>query len=207
MGQEAKPPKSEPGQLASVLAILSNGFVLLLVGTAITSFLVPRYQQGVVARATQLKLMEEAHANFLQYTTSIWEEYYVIFPLLHESSIDKTTYNTYTKSITDIKLKRYQLFAKVRSLAVAFRSEGAQASAVEDAIYDYAVQVNGVSAMISGFVGGLYCGGAACARPQYSQAAQGDRIAGFDAISAAMQSSEQAAGQVASLMVEQIKER
>ncbi len=100
--------------------------------------------------------MRESFSQFLLYSNSIWEEYYLMFPLIQESSIDKTRYNEYLRDIGDIKLKRYNAYARVQSLAIAFRDEEGRTD-VEDSVRAYAVEVNGVSAKIDVWLRDLYC--------------------------------------------------
>lgn len=210
----ASSKETSPSRLNGALAVLSNGFVLLIMGSLITAFLVPMYQQHTGARQTQLKLMEEAHRDFLQYENSIWEEYYAIFPLLHERSISKETYIEYTRELTDLKLGRYRLYATLRSLAVAFEPATADLggdkparSEVERAVENYAVRINSLSAKIAEFVGSLYCGDTECWSADYSYRTQGDRLELFNEITREMQDTVALGEKVAAAMVRQIKER
>lgn len=69
------PPKPWPER---VLGMLSNGFVLLVIGSAITSFLVPQFQRSYEARTRAATLRQEAFAQFLLYSNSMVQEYYAI---------------------------------------------------------------------------------------------------------------------------------
>ena len=67
------------------LSILSNGFILLLLGTLITSWIVPRFQRQYEVRKQKSNLMQECLSQFQLYSNSIWQEYYAILPLTLES--------------------------------------------------------------------------------------------------------------------------
>lgn len=158
--EESRPSpdvKHESG-IEKVLGYLSNGFVLLLVGALITSVLVPGFQRSYENRKQQLNLMQECLGQFLLYSNSIWQEYYAILPLTQELEIDKDEYLKYLKEIAQIKLKRYDAFAKVQALAVAYRhNSDAGNSPVETALKNYAIQLNTASAGIDKWLKGLYC--------------------------------------------------
>jgi len=143
--------------LKEVLGFLSNGFVLLLVGSLITSFLVPRFQREADARKQQASLMQESLAQFLLYSNSIWQEYYSILPLTQQSEINKEEYIRYTNQLAEIKLKRYDAYAKVLALAVVFRKDESEATTADAAIRQHAIRLNIASAAIDKWLTDLYC--------------------------------------------------
>lgn len=141
-----------------ILGYLSNGFVLLLLGSLITSGLVPRFQRQYEARTQQIELMQECLTQFLLYSNSIWQEYYTVLPLTQEVEINKETYLEYVNKIAQIKLKRYNSFAKVEALSIVFRdAKNADPSDVENALKSYAISLNIASAAIDKWLTALYC--------------------------------------------------
>jgi hypothetical protein len=90
--RETRPSEAPKGRLAKALDYLSNGFVLLIVGSLITSFLVPRFQRAGEARRQRAALMQEALEQFLLYSNSIWQEFYATLPLALEAEIAKEQY-------------------------------------------------------------------------------------------------------------------
>lgn len=155
---EAHPPQKPKAPFERMLGYLSNGFVLLLVGSLITSGLVPRFQRAYEARTQRANLMQECFSHFLLYSNSIWQEYYGVLPLTQQSDLAKDEYLKYLNQMTQIKLKRYESYAKVQALALAFREEGsAEMSPVETALRNYAVRLNTASAEIDKWLSNLYC--------------------------------------------------
>jgi hypothetical protein len=158
MKEAASPPqkRTRPEQ---ILSFLSNGFVLLIVGALITSYLVPLFQRQYEKKQRTLALMQECFSQYLLYTNSIWQEYYAIFPLVHNQEIDKDTYNKYVGEISQIKLRRYDAFAKVQALAIVFRGNSTRdvPSDVEQALQRYAIRVNAISEAIDTWLRNLYC--------------------------------------------------
>lgn len=156
--QEARPSEKPRTVAEKVLGYLSNGFVLLLLGSVITSYLVPQFQREYESRTRQTSLMQECLTQFLLYSNSIWQEYYAVLPLTLQTDMNKDEYLRYMNEITQIKLKRYDAFAKVQALALVFREAGANAtSPIETALTNYAVRVNAVSAAIDKWLSNLYC--------------------------------------------------
>lgn len=149
-------PKSS---LDKALAYLSNGFVLLLIGSLFTAWLVPSFQRRYDNRKQQVALMQECLAEFLLYSNSLWQEYYAILPLTQRSEIDETTYFQYTEKMAQIKLKRYDAYAKVLALLVVFQDETGSkpAPSIEAALKHYAVSLNEASAAIDRWLTALYC--------------------------------------------------
>jgi hypothetical protein len=156
--QEARPPEKPKRRLDQVLGYLNNGFVLLLLGSLITSALVPHFQREYERRTKRSALMQECLSQFLLYSNSIWQEYYTILPLTLEGEIGKDEYVRAMNEISQIKLKRYDAYAKTLALALVFRGrERTQASRVEKALNDYAVLVNSASQAVDTWVRNLYC--------------------------------------------------
>ena len=153
--REPTPPKTP---LDRVLGILGNGFVLLLLGSLITSVLVPRFQRDYEARKQQATLMQEALAQFLLYSNSMMREYYAILPLTQQSDLTREEYLVYVKQITEVKLARYDAYAKLLALATVFRYGQQPGDAVvQEKIADYAVKLNSASARIDRWLTNLYC--------------------------------------------------
>jgi len=156
--QETRPSEQPKNPAEKVLSYLSNGFVLLLLGSLITSFLVPQFQRAYESRARQSTLRQECLAQFLLYSNSIWQEYYGILPATLETDLDKERYLKYMNEISQIKLKRYDAYSKVQALALVFRDPDTNAtSPVEAALTDYAIKVNRVSAAIDSWLRDIYC--------------------------------------------------
>ena len=190
--------------------LLSNGLVLLLVGSAITAVFVPMFERSLNQRSKQLAMMTETHRTFLQYANSVWREYYSIFPYLHSETLDKLTYIAAVDKIAAIKLERYGEYAKVISLAVAFRplteSGPTRRSPVEDKVEAYAIAVNNISAKINAILGGLYCKGHNCWSSSYSEPTPFQHLQAFDKVTAEMQEVVQLGEDVAELMVQRIQQ-
>lgn len=159
VGESKEVPQKSP--MERVLGLLSNGFVLLLAGSIISSILVPRFQQYYENRRQQSALMQECLTQFLLYGNSIWSEYYAILPLTQVVEIDRDEYLRYVKEITQVKLKRYDAYARVRALALVFRDAKAgpdQGAATVDATLEaYAIRINSASAAIDAWLRNLYC--------------------------------------------------
>lgn len=157
--REARPAEPPKTWLAQTLAYLSNGFVLLLVGSLITSVLVPDFQRRYENRKQQVALMQDCLAQFLLYSNTLWQEYYAVLPLTQRVEIDETTYLQYVGKIADIKLKRYDAYAKVLSLSVVFKdnAEATVTPSIETALKSYAVKLNIASGLIDKWLTGLYC--------------------------------------------------
>lgn len=155
--KEARPAERAKSVIEQVLAYLSNGFVLLLIGSLITSWLVPHFQREHEARKQQAGLMQDCLAQFLLYSNSIWQEYYAILPLTQKVEIGQDEYIQYMKEIAQIKLKRYEAFAKVQSLGIVFRDEAKGSTSVESSLKSYAIRLNSASAAIDKWLTNLYC--------------------------------------------------
>ncbi|CAH1074563.1 hypothetical protein [Candidatus Nitrotoga sp. 1052] len=157
--REARPAEPPKTRLAQALAYLSNGFVLLLVGSLVTSVLVPDFQRRYENRKQQVALMQDCLAQFLLYSNSLWQEYYAVLPLTQRVEIDEATYLQYVNKIAEIKLKRYDAYAKVLALSVVFQevTETTTAPSIDTALRSYAVGLNTASASIDKWLTGLYC--------------------------------------------------
>ena len=156
--QELRPEEKQKSKFDKVLSYLSNGFVLLLIGSVITAGLVPYFQRNFEEKRQRIATMQECLAQFLLYGNSIWQEYYAILPLTQQQEIDRDDYLRYVKEITQIKLKRYDAFAKVEALAVVFQADAKDKNMlVEKALKDYAIKVNTTSTAIDSWLTALYC--------------------------------------------------
>jgi len=155
---EARPVEKRKSGVDRALGYLSNGFVLLFIGTLLTYGLVPHFQRAYEARARRANLMQECFSQFLLYSNSIWQEYYAMLPLTQQTDLSKEEYLKYLTQMAEIKLKRYEAYAKVQALALAFREDGnAAISPVETALRNYAVRLNTASAQMDKWLSGLYC--------------------------------------------------
>jgi hypothetical protein len=157
--REAQPKEPPKSALSRTLGFLSNGFVLLLVGSLITAFLVPYLQHNYENRKQQIATMQDCLGQFLLYSNSIWQEYYGVLPLTQQVEIDRDVYLQYLAKIAEIKLKRYDAYAKILALSVVFkdRVEPETGRSVNDAIDAFAVDLNRSSAAIDSWLTGLYC--------------------------------------------------
>jgi hypothetical protein len=141
-----------------LLGVLSNGFILLVVGSIVTYFLVPHFQRQYEDRKQQVALMRDCLTEFLLYTNSIWEEYHTLIPLVEVSNLNRSEYNAYLKNLSDVRLKRYNAFARVEALTTAFRELGSQEeSDVEKAVTDYAGQSQEISKEMRSWLLNVYC--------------------------------------------------
>ncbi|MBI3369949.1 MAG: hypothetical protein HY021_16285 [Burkholderiales bacterium] len=156
---EARAPELPKTPLARLLGYLSNGFVLLLVGSLITSVLVPYFQRNYDSRTKQTALMQDCLAQFLLYSNSLWQEYYAVLPLTQKVEIDEAVYLQYLDKIAEIKLKRYDAYAKVQALQVVFQDKAAAGATTPmgQALRQYAIDLNTVSSAIDHWLTGLYC--------------------------------------------------
>lgn len=154
--REPEPPKTG---LSRILGYLSNGFVLLIVGSIITSILVPHFQKKYERRAQQVTLMQECLSQFLLYSNSLWQEYYALLPLTQKSEIDEATYLGYVNKVAEIKLKRYDAYAKVQALTVVFELENGASTEqpLNSTLKRYAIDLNLASAAMDKWLTGLYC--------------------------------------------------
>jgi len=151
--QQRDPP---PRKLDGILAVASNGFVLLILGALITSCLVPSFQKASAARAKRAAAIQDCLNQFHQYALSPYEEMTAVAPLAETSSIDKQEYDGYMKKLGEIRLKRYSSYAKLQSIAIAFRHDSDE-SDVEKQLRQYAVSVQQYSERIDDWVGELFC--------------------------------------------------
>lgn len=207
-GLDQKDHQDEPkNRAARVLEFLSNGFVLLIVGAVITSFMVPRFQRAYEQKRQNAQLMQECLSQFLLYSNSIWQEYYSVFPLLHEAEIDLEKYNHHIREISDIKLQRYDAFARVQALAIVFRKQmNSEKSYIEEALYDYAVHINIISQSIDTWLRNLYCAPDKCRKNSFAPVSLDfDPYSSFQEIKAKVLQIENTDQKISELMVGQIK--
>ncbi len=197
-------PKKTAGR---ILEFLSNGFVLLIVGSLITSFLVPRFQRAYEQERRTAQLMQECMSQFLLYSNSIWDEYYSIFPLLHHDEIDLEKYNSHIKQISNIKLRRFDAFARVQALAIVFRkAKSVEKSKIETALHDYAVHVNTISKTIDAWLRNLYCAPDKCRSSSVAPIiVDFDPYTSFQEIKAKVVQTQHTDQKISELMVDQIK--
>jgi len=104
-------------------------------------------------------LMQDCLAQFLLYSNSLWQEYYAVLPLTQKIEIDEATYLQYVGKIAEIKLKRYDAYAKVLAMSVVFQDEETTKAApsIDTALKSYAISLNTASASIDKWLTGLYC--------------------------------------------------
>lgn len=157
--KESRSPEPAKSALDKILGYLSNGFVLLIIGSVITSLLVPYFQKKTEKRSQQVTLMKECLSEFLLYSNSLWQEYYATLPLTQKTEIDEATYLSFVGKIADIKLKRYDAYAKVQALTVVFQMENAAngATPLQQSLRDYAIKLNTASVAIDKWLSGMYC--------------------------------------------------
>lgn len=132
----------------TILGFLSNGFVLLLAGSIITYFFVPALQAKFKEKQQKIDDRRECVTQFHLYANSIWQEYYVILPVDFSADLDNGAYETIINEISKIKVKRYDAYAKVQSLALAFRKNIKVKSGAEYLLEDYAIKINTISNQI-----------------------------------------------------------
>jgi len=103
--------------------------------------------------------MQECLSQFLLYSNTLWQEYYAVLPLTQRNEIDETEYIKHVNLVAQIKLKRYDAYAKVLATSIAFDDNGKypQNAPIPSAIKQYAVDLNAVSASIDKWLTGLYC--------------------------------------------------
>ena len=148
---------------------LANGFFLLLVGSFITYCAVPHFQRQRDQRDLAVKTREECLTQFLLYANSIWREYYLVVPLVTKSHLTEQEYADQLRQLTQIKLDRYQAYAKLQALAITFRAQpktgvlSPTRSDIEAELDKYAVEVNAISHDIDRWLRNLYCAAGDCA--------------------------------------------
>jgi hypothetical protein len=210
VAQEGRPGAPDRSGLERALGVLSNGFVLLLLGSLITSGLVPYFQRTYEGRAQRARLMQECFSEFLQYSNSIWQEYYAMLPLTQQTDLGKEEYLRYLGQMAQIKLKRYEAYAKVQALALAFRDDGGlEPSPVEGALREYAIRLNAASTEMDTWLRSLYCtptmrDASPCGAfdPEFDSYAQYQKIQTL-----IIEIGNQETDRVAALMVDRLKQR
>lgn len=149
------PPKS---RIESFLGLLSNGFVLLLIGSVLTSVIVPEYQKRVERRTQRIAQMKECLGQFLLYTNTLWQEHYAVLPLTQAREIDRETYLANVAKVAEIKLKRYDAYERIQALSVVFQNQdGKPDLSISQAIEQYQIEVNNASSSIDKWLTNLYC--------------------------------------------------
>jgi hypothetical protein len=158
VAREARDRPAPKSRVEKALGILGNGFVLLVIGSLITSVLVPRFQRDYESRKQQAALMQEALANFLLYSNSMMQEYYSILPLTQQSDLSREEYLQQIKEIAQIKLRRYDSYARLQAVATVFRhGQSSQEPVIQERIGNFAVSLNAASARIDRWLTNLYC--------------------------------------------------
>ena len=157
-GVAPREPKDRGPRPERVLAWFSNGFVLLVVGSLTTYFLVPYFQRQLEHRAERGQIVKECLTQFLLYANTGWQEYYAVLPLTLEPGLTKEQYVEFLGDTKRIKLARYDAFAHLEALSVVFRPPGSpERSAIEKALHDYAVRLNIISGAIDTWLRNMYC--------------------------------------------------
>ena len=108
--EDLRTPSAPKSRFSKFIEFLSSGISLLVVGSIISSLLIPSFQREYENRSKALTLMQDCLSQFLQYSNSIWQEYYAVLPLTQKVEIDEKTYLEYVGKIADIKLKRYDAY-------------------------------------------------------------------------------------------------
>ncbi len=116
--KEARPPEKSKSVIDNILNFLSSGFFLLLLGSGITSLLVPVIQQGAEQRKERSSHLQELFEQFNLYSNTIYEEYLAIYPLAVQERLSKEDHSNYTQKIFNLKLKRANAYAKIQTLVV-----------------------------------------------------------------------------------------
>jgi len=191
-----QPPK--PGY-QRVLGVLSNGFVLLLFGSLITSVLVPHYQRLYEDRRQRSETRKECLRQFFLASNLIWQEYFLLAPVTQKATLSADEYSKLLGEINAVRVKRYDAFATVEALAVAYRDQGDD-TAVEAAIHKFAVRVNQISHQIDTWIRSMRCAGDECDNISVEEAGLAGTIhQQYLAIQSAlstMQDEEQAVGEL-----------
>jgi 3-methyladenine DNA glycosylase AlkC len=116
--KEARPPEKNKSVIGKVLAFFSSGIVLLIVGSFVTSLLVPSIQKQAEKREERASHLQELFEQFNLYSNTIYEEYLAIYPLAVQERLSKEDYSNYTQKIFNLKLKSANAYAKIQTLAV-----------------------------------------------------------------------------------------
>jgi hypothetical protein len=90
-----------------MLGVISNGFVLLIAGSIITSCLVPHFQKETEKRTERALAIQDCFTQFLQYSLSRYEEMMAVSSLGRTSAIEGAEYDSYMQKLSEIRLKRY----------------------------------------------------------------------------------------------------
>lgn len=156
---EAKPPEAPKSRVEKLFGYLSNGFVLLLFGSVITSVLVPEFQRRVEHRKEQVALVQECLSHFFVYSNSLRLELSTLVPLTQKGGIDEKTYLHHLQQIATLQQKRSDAIARARALAAVFdiddgRTNDASLTAMLD---EFTVSLERGGKEVERWLHGLYC--------------------------------------------------
>lgn len=144
--------------ISKILDVLSNGFIILVVGSLISLVLVPHFQQKVEDRKQQRDLQSQALSQFMLFSNSIWREYYYILPFTQKSRITQEEYDKYLGDMAAIKIQRYDALAKLRASMLAFPQPSKPSEPnVTKMVENYAVALNDLSTQIDAWMTKMYC--------------------------------------------------
>lgn len=144
--------------LARAGKLLTNGFVLLVLGALLTNWLIPRIQRASQAREATLQARKDALAQFLLYANSRWQEYYLLAPLVSSEELTPADYQDAIRKLTTIKLARYDAYAKLKASLLAFRRTPDEPNQeVEGLVERYAIDVNRLSQHVDSWLRNRYC--------------------------------------------------
>jgi len=151
--QEVK--RSPLGRLGK---LLSHGLVLLLLGSGLTSVLVPWIQRRHQEREARIEARKDCLTQFLLYSNSRWPEYYLIVPLVVRGEVSADEYRESLRRVTEVKVARYDAAAKIEARLLAYRTKvDVRKDDIEDAFEAYKVRVNELSGRIDAWLRNAYC--------------------------------------------------
>jgi hypothetical protein len=126
--KEARPPEKNKSVIGKVLAFFSSGIVLLIVGSFVTSWLVPSIQKQAEIRKEQSELLNKLLEGFILYSNTLQKELYELIPLTQENEMSREQFAAYTKKINDIRLKRIDAYARLNAIAINIDDDNASLS-------------------------------------------------------------------------------
>ena len=148
----------KPNTLSDAVGVLSNPFLLLVLGSAITYFLVPRFQHNYEERSSRVGARKECLSQFLLYSNLRWQEFYLTVPLVVEAKLDINSYKDALQKLSAIRIQRYDAFAKVRALALSFRQSPNQPNTyIEETLVQYAKDIDNISNEIARWLKDFHC--------------------------------------------------
>lgn len=189
--------------LEKLLGILSNGFILLILGTLLTSLLVPNYQRKYENNKRKKQLMEECLSTYLLYTNSIWEEYFLVLPLIEIQRVSESDFIKYLNSISKARLKRYEYLSKVKALSVVFRKKNGDKSDIENKTQNYADTISNISWNITRWLRSIYCLSNECS--VNTVFSKDSVFADFKSITNSLNSLQDRESNISNMMVEEIQ--